>query len=50
LPVIERGDDPHGSMPAGESRTINPFFRAKNIEANLMVDLIRQDGEIKSNG
>ena len=27
LPVIERGTDPHGSMPAGESRTINPFMR-----------------------
>lgn len=27
LPVIERGTDPHGSMPAGESRTINPFLR-----------------------
>ena len=29
LPVIERGTDPHGSMPAGESRTINPFMRVK---------------------
>ncbi|MGP5119190.1 IucA/IucC family protein [Psychrobacter alimentarius] len=50
LPVIERGDDPHGSMPAGESRTINPFFRAKNIEANLMVDSIQKHTEIKING
>lgn len=30
LPVIERGDDPHGSMPAGESVTTNPFFIIKN--------------------
>ena len=30
LPVIERGDDPHGSMPAGESITTNPFFKLKN--------------------
>lgn len=30
LPVIERGDDPHGSMPAGEGRTVNPFIRAKH--------------------
>jgi len=29
LPVIARGSDPHGSMPAGESRTINPFKRVK---------------------
>lgn len=50
LPVIERGDDPHGSMPAGESRTINPFFRAKNIETNLMVDSIQKHTEIKING
>ncbi len=26
LPVIERGADPHGSMPAGESKTCNPFY------------------------
>lgn len=50
LPVIERGDDPHGSMPAGESRTINPFFRAKNIEANLMVDSIQKHNGAKING
>lgn len=25
LPVIERGADPHGSMPAGESTTVNPL-------------------------
>ncbi len=50
LPVIERGDDPHGSMPAGESRTINPFFSAKNIEANLMVDLIQKHNGAKING
>ncbi len=50
LPVIERGDDPHGSMPAGESRTINPFFSAKNIEANLMVDSIQKHSETKING
>jgi siderophore synthetase component len=32
LPVIARGSDPHGSMPAGESRTINPFMRVnRNI-------------------
>lgn len=30
LPVIERGDDLHGSMPAGESVTTNPFFIIKN--------------------
>lgn len=30
LPVIARGADPHGSMPAGESKTINPFKRIKN--------------------
>jgi len=30
LPVIARGSDPHGSMPAGESKTINPFKRIKN--------------------
>lgn len=30
LPVIARGADPHGSMPAGESKTINPFKRVKN--------------------
>ncbi|MBF0657868.1 hypothetical protein IPZ60_03850 [Psychrobacter sp. NG25] len=29
LPVIGRGSDPHGSMPAGESKTINPFMRVK---------------------
>ncbi|WP_352257635.1 IucA/IucC family protein [Psychrobacter sp. TB55-MNA-CIBAN-0194] len=29
LPVIARGADPHGSMPAGESKTINPFTRVK---------------------
>ena len=29
LPVIARGADPHGSMPAGESKTINPFKRVK---------------------
>jgi len=29
LPVIARGSDPHGSMPAGESKTINPFKRVK---------------------
>ena len=29
LPVIVRGADPHGSMPAGESRTINPFMHVK---------------------
>ncbi len=29
LPVIARGSDPHGSMPAGESKTINPFKRIK---------------------
>jgi len=29
LPVIARGSDPHGSMPAGESKTINPFRRVK---------------------
>ncbi|HSP86357.1 MAG TPA: IucA/IucC family C-terminal-domain containing protein, partial [Psychrobacter sp.] len=50
LPVIERGDNPHGSMPAGENVTTNPFFRAKNIEANLMVDSIRKHSEIKING
>ena len=27
LPVITRGSDPYGSMPAGESKTINPFMR-----------------------
>ena len=26
LPVIERGSDPHGSMPAGESKTKNPLY------------------------
>lgn len=50
LPVIERGDDPHGSMPAGESVTTNPFFRAKNIDANLRVDSVRKHSEIKING
>ncbi|WP_372885609.1 IucA/IucC family protein [Psychrobacter sp.] len=30
LPVIARGSDPHGSMPAGETKTINPFKRIKN--------------------
>lgn len=29
LPVIARGADPHGSMPAGESRTTNPFMQVK---------------------
>ena len=29
LPIIERGDDSHGSMPAGESVTTNPFFKVK---------------------
>lgn len=29
LPVIARGADPHGSMPAGESKTINPFKHIK---------------------
>ena len=29
LPVIARGSDPHGSMPAGESKTVNPFKRIK---------------------
>jgi siderophore synthetase component len=29
LPVIACGSDPHGSMPAGESKTINPFTRVK---------------------
>ncbi len=29
LPVIARGADSHGSMPAGESKTINPFKRVK---------------------
>ena len=29
LPVIARGSDPHGSMPAGESKTINPFKHVK---------------------
>ncbi|CAM3484397.1 hypothetical protein GCM10016272_08180 [Psychrobacter glaciei] len=29
LPVIARGSDPHGSMPAGESKTTNPFKRVK---------------------
>jgi len=29
LPVIERGSDPHGSMPAGESFTTNPFNHVK---------------------
>ena len=28
LPVIERGSDAHGSMPAGESTTVNPFVQA----------------------
>ncbi|WP_201595575.1 IucA/IucC family protein [Psychrobacter vallis] len=50
LPVIERGDDPHGSMPAGESVTTNPFFRAKNIDATLRVDSVRKHSEIKVNG
>ena len=50
LPVIERGDDPHGSMPAGQSRTINPFFSAKNIEANLMAHSVHQHSETKING
>ena len=50
LPVIERGDDPHGSMPAGESKTINPFFMAKNIDANLRMDSVRKYSEIKING
>ena len=50
LPVIERGDDPHGSMPAGESRTINPFFSAKNIEANPMAHSVHQHSETKING
>ncbi|WP_161626695.1 IucA/IucC family protein [Psychrobacter aquaticus] len=50
LPVIERGDDPHGSMPAGESMTTNPFFRAKNIDANLRVDSVRKHNERKING
>ncbi len=27
LPIIERGADPHGSMPAGESVTVNPLYR-----------------------
>lgn len=36
LPVIERGTDPHGSMPAGESRTINPFMRV-NRNSQLTV-------------
>ena len=50
LPVIERGDDPHGSMPAGESKTINPFFMAKNIDANLRMDSVLKHSEIKING
>ncbi|WP_201513011.1 IucA/IucC family protein [Psychrobacter alimentarius] len=50
LPVIERGDDPHGSMPAGESRTINPFFSAKNIEANLMANSVHKHSEVRING
>lgn len=50
LPVIERGDDPHGSMPAGESRTINPFFSAKNIEANFRVNSVHKHNETKING
>ncbi|HCT72804.1 MULTISPECIES: IucA/IucC family protein [Psychrobacter] len=50
LPVIERGDDPHGSMPAGESVTTNPFFRVKNIEENLRVDSVRKHNERKING
>ncbi|MBH0065203.1 IucA/IucC family protein [Psychrobacter sp. SZ93C1] len=29
LPVIARGADPHGSMPAGEGKTTNPFKRVK---------------------
>lgn len=36
LPVIARGSDPHGSMPAGESRTINPFMRV-NKNSKLTV-------------
>lgn len=32
LPVIERGTDPHGSMPAGESKTTNPFMRVKKSD------------------
>ncbi|MGM8938774.1 IucA/IucC family protein [Psychrobacter glaciei] len=35
LPVIARGSDPHGSMPAGESKTINPFKRVKKIASQL---------------
>lgn len=50
LPVIERGEDPHGSMPAGESRTINPFFRVKNIETNFMANPVNKHSEIKFNG
>lgn len=33
LPVIERGSDAHGSMPAGESTTVNPFVQADTIAA-----------------
>lgn len=32
LPVIERGNDPNGSMPAGESVTINPFLKKQLSE------------------
>ena len=32
LPVIARGSDPHGSMPAGESKTTNPFKRVKRSQ------------------
>ncbi|GAA0314235.1 IucA/IucC family protein [Psychrobacter aestuarii] len=33
LPVIERGSDAHGSMPAGESTTVNPFVQALTINS-----------------
>ena len=36
LPVIARGSNPHGSMPAGESKTINPFKRVKKIASQLI--------------
>lgn len=32
LPVIERGADPHGSMPAGESVAVNPLWQCKTSE------------------
>ncbi|WP_352309161.1 IucA/IucC family protein [Psychrobacter sp. W2-37-MNA-CIBAN-0211] len=47
LPVIARGADPHGSMPAGESRTINPFMHVKKA-ASRTIKIIKNSHNLKS--